>query len=76
MNINEGQFDLIVNVFRLTQQAYEHLHHFVTNADRKTELAKKRLAETQEELSGEVNEKVSRSSDAFEIELSLINHNF
>lgn len=40
-------------------QAFEHLQSFVAEADRKTELAKKRLAETQEELSAEVTTKVS-----------------
>ena len=40
-------------------QAFEHLQSFVAEADRKTELAKKRLAETQEELSSEVTNKVS-----------------
>ena len=40
--------------------ALSHLQSFVADADRKTELAKKRLAETQEELSSEVTAKLNR----------------
>ncbi|XP_074594044.1 putative RNA-binding protein Luc7-like 2 [Brevipalpus obovatus] len=40
--------------------ALDHLQAFVADADRKTELAKKRLAETQEELSSEVTSKLNR----------------
>ncbi|KAI1301876.1 putative RNA-binding protein Luc7-like 1 [Halotydeus destructor] len=40
--------------------AFDHLTAFVAEADRKTELAKKRLCETQEELSQEVSEKLER----------------
>lgn len=40
--------------------ALSHLQSFVTEADRKTELAKKRLAETQEELSSEVAAKLNK----------------
>jgi hypothetical protein len=40
--------------------ALEHLQSFVADADRKTELAKKRLAETQEELSSEVTSKLNK----------------
>ena len=36
----------------------EHLQNFVTDCDRKTEVAKRRLKETQEELSEEANSKV------------------
>ena len=39
-------------------QALEHLTAFVADADRRTEMAKKRLAETQEELSSDAAEKV------------------
>lgn len=39
-------------------QALDHLTSFVNDADRKTEMAKKRLLETQEELSSEVSQKV------------------
>lgn len=39
----------------------EHLQTFITDCDRKTELAKRRLKETQEELSEEANAKVSFS---------------
>ena len=35
--------------------AYEHLKSFIDDCDRRTELQKKRLAETQEELSAEVS---------------------
>lgn len=40
------------------QQAAEHLQSFIADCDRRTELAKKRLAETQEEISAEVAAKV------------------
>ena len=36
----------------------EHLQSFIAECDRKTELAKRRLKETQEELSEEANQKV------------------
>lgn len=36
----------------------EHLSSFIADCDRKTELAKRRLKETQEELSEEANGKV------------------
>jgi RNA-binding protein Luc7-like 2 len=37
----------------------EHLQSFIQDCDRKTELAKRRLKETQEELSEEANTKVN-----------------
>lgn len=37
----------------------DHLESFIADCDRRTELAKKRLAETQEEISAEVAAKVS-----------------
>lgn len=37
----------------------DHLESFIAECDRRTELAKKRLAETQEEISAEVAAKVS-----------------
>nr|CAG4641134.1 EOG090X0BOE [Eulimnadia texana] len=40
--------------------AMEHLQGFIADCDRKTEAAKKRLAETQEELSAEVNSKAQK----------------
>nr|CAG4638679.1 EOG090X0BOE [Cyclestheria hislopi] len=40
--------------------AMEHLQTFITECDRKTEAAKKRLAETQEELSAEVAAKAQK----------------
>lgn len=43
-------------------QAAEHLQSFIADCDRRTELAKKRLAETQDEISAEVAAKVSVSS--------------
>lgn len=36
----------------------DHLESFIAECDRRTELAKKRLAETQEEISAEVAAKV------------------
>ena len=41
-------------------QAMEHLTTFIGECDRKTEAAKKRLAETQEELSAEVAAKAQK----------------
>ena len=38
----------------------EHLQSFIADCDRRTELAKRRLKETQEELSEEASTKVSR----------------
>merc|ERR1719245_2554736 len=40
--------------------AYEHLKSFIDDCDRRTELQKKRLAETQEELSAEVTSKMQK----------------
>lgn len=40
-------------------QAMEHLQSFINECDRKTELYKRRLKETQEELSEEANSKVA-----------------
>ena len=40
-------------------QAAEHLQSFIADCDRRTELAKKRLAETQDEISAEVTAKVT-----------------
>merc|ERR1712173_559919 len=40
--------------------AGEHLKSFIEDCDRRTELAKKRLAETQEELSAEVTSKAEK----------------
>lgn len=39
-------------------QAAEHLQSFIADCDRRTEMAKKRLAETQDEISAEVAAKV------------------
>jgi len=41
-------------------EATEHLNAFIQDCDRRTELAKKRLAETQEELSAEVSSKAEK----------------
>ncbi|CAG2069321.1 unnamed protein product, partial [Timema podura] len=38
----------------------EHLQAFIADCDRRTELAKQRLAETQEELSAEVAQKANK----------------
>lgn len=46
------------NVFGF--QAMEHLQTFISDCDHRTELAKQRLAETQEELSAEVAVKANR----------------
>lgn len=43
----------------LTLQAMEHLQAFIADCDRRTEAAKKRLAETQEELTAEVAAKAN-----------------
>lgn len=43
-------------------KAMEHLESFILECDRKTELAKRRLKETQEELSEEAAAKVIRTS--------------
>lgn len=45
----------------LNMQAMDHLESFIAECDRRTELAKKRLAETQEEISAEVSAKVLSS---------------
>lgn len=44
----------------------EHLQSFITDCDRRTESAKKRLAETQEELSAEVAAKANKVHDLAE----------
>lgn len=49
----------VFSVFLL--QAAEHLQSFIADCDRRTELAKKRLAETQDEISAEVAAKVTVS---------------
>lgn len=41
----------------------DHLQSFIADCDRRTEVAKKRLAETQEEISAEVAAKVSVSDE-------------
>lgn len=41
-------------------QACEHLKSFIDDCDRRTDLAKKRLMETQEELSAEVTSKAEK----------------
>lgn len=46
----------------MPSQAVDHLESFIADCDRRTELAKKRLAETQEEISAEVAAKVSLES--------------
>ena len=46
--------------------AFDHLQSFVREADRKTDLAKKRLAETQEELTSEVSVKLQQVHDLAE----------
>ena len=46
--------------------AFKTLQEFVNNSDRKIELSKKRLAESKEELSSEVNEKLNRDHELTE----------
>jgi len=46
--------------------AHKTLQEFVSNSDRKIEMSKKRLAESKEELSSEVNEKMSRDHELTE----------
>ena len=46
-----------MRVLIFTFKALEHLESFIADCDRKTELAKKRLKESQEELSEEANAK-------------------
>lgn len=46
-------------MFVSAEQAAEHLQSFIADCDRRTELAKKRLAETQDEISAEVAAKVT-----------------
>lgn len=61
--VNKVSF-YIVNVLYLPCvffQAAEHLQSFIADCDRRTELAKKRLAETQDEISAEVAAKVKNS---------------
>lgn len=41
------------------QKATEHLQAFISDCDRRTEAARKRLLETQEELTAEVAEKAN-----------------
>lgn len=47
-------------MFFSLSKAVDHLESFIADCDRRTELAKKRLAETQEEISAEVAAKVSK----------------
>lgn len=44
----------------------EHLQSFISDCDRRTEASKKRLAETQEELSAEVAAKANKVHDLAE----------
>lgn len=51
-------FVLVSNII-IIHQAMEHLQNFIADCDRRTEQAKQRLAETQEELSAEVAAKAN-----------------
>lgn len=51
-----------MSMWGISPQATEHLQSFIADCDRRTELAKKRLAETQEEISAEVAAKVNLTS--------------
>lgn len=53
-----GTKGTLFTVLCLNMQAMDHLESFIAECDRRTELAKKRLAETQEEISAEVSAKV------------------
>lgn len=53
-------------------QAAEHLQSFIADCDRRTELAKKRLAETQDEISAEVTAKVTNSALPLLVMLSCL----
>ena len=44
------------------QKAMEHLENFINDCDRKVEIQKRRLKETQEELSDETTKKVTKYS--------------
>jgi len=48
-------------------EATDHLNAFIQDCDRRTELAKKRLAETQEELSAEVSSKAEKVHELAEM---------
>lgn len=50
----------------------DHLQSFIADCDRRTEVAKKRLAETQEEISAEVAAKVSTHSAGTSLRIPLI----
>ena len=54
-----------LNMKCLILQAMEHLKSFIADCDRKTEMAKRRLKETQEELSEEARAKVLNLSYIF-----------
>ena len=53
----------------LNMQAMDHLESFIAECDRRTELAKKRLAETQEEISAEVSAKVLSSHETLVLQV-------
>ena len=53
--------------FTFVFQATEHLNAFIQDCDRRTDLAKKRLAETQEELSAEVSSKAEKVHELAEM---------
>lgn len=54
-------------------KAVDHLESFIADCDRRTELAKKRLAETQEEISAEVAAKVTKNCYNTDIEIHIFN---
>lgn len=51
----------------------DHLESFIADCDRRTELAKKRLAETQEEISAEVAAKVGSAYIPCSVKMSVGN---
>lgn len=54
----------------------DHLESFIADCDRRTELAKKRLAETQEEISAEVAAKVGSAYIPCSVKMSVGNLNY
>lgn len=56
--LNSFNQNMLPEMSAMLSQAAEHLQSFIADCDRRTELAKKRLAETQDEISAEVAAKV------------------
>ena len=54
----------------------EHLQNFIGDCDKRTEIAKRKLKETQEELSEEATAKVWTSADFYSVECCYNTVNF